>query len=292
MIVSRESIKNDMINLGITSGDTLYIAADLFKTGLFIRNLKETFRIWIELLIEIVGPDGTIIVPAYTNMFIRFKKNKNLIFDKHTPPTSGSLSMAFFNDNRSIRSKHPTNSYFGIGSNAHLILDDHDHNKLSYYPIGKIMELGGKILMMGTVDKINAPGIFHYAQEFLGHTMHHPYRGLFQVYYKDAGGKINLFTKLDNGGCSRGGYHLYGSLIVNDAVKFGYIGNGMSALLDSRKSFEIVTEILKNNRKIVLCDDKLCTSCYGRWSYNGIRVIWFYIKKYIFLGKIFGITIS
>jgi aminoglycoside 3-N-acetyltransferase len=281
MGISRESITKDIRNLGIKAGDTLYIAADLLEVGFFVRNLKQTYKEWVDLLLEIVGPSGTIIVPAYTNIFLRFKRDKNNIFDRFSKPNSGSLALAILHDERSVRSMHPTNSYLGLGLNAHFILDNHDHTKLSYYPIGKIVELGGKILMMGTIDKTNAPAVFHYAQEFLGHTMHHPYNGLYQTYYKDTSGNIKLFTKHDNGGCSRGGYNLYGSLIVNDAVRFGLIGNGKSSVSDAKKSFEIISEILRRKPEIVLCDDKFCTSCYGRWSYNGINTIHFYINKYL-----------
>lgn len=272
MKVSKESIIKDIYRLGINHGDTIYVAADLLMVGFFEKNRENTLRIWVDILTEVVGSQGTIIVAAYTDSFLRFKKNKNIIFNRNTSPNSGSLSTAFFNDVRSVRSKHPTHSLIGIGFNAHKILDGHDHHSLCYSPIGKIVELRGKYLMIGTVDKRNAPVTLHYAQECLGHTLHHPHSGLFQTYFKDDQGKTRLFTRYDVGGCTRGGYNLYGSLIVNDAVKFGYIGKGKSAVIDIKKSFDLIIDILKKNRKLVRCDDLHCISCYGRRYNNRLNV--------------------
>lgn len=281
LTLSRDNIVKDILNLGVNQGDTIFVTADLLAVGFFAKGRKETLNAWVDILMEAVGPQGTIIVAAYTETFFRFKKNKSIIFESNTPSNSGSLSTAFLNDERSVRSKHPTNSYVGIGPNAHRILCGHDQHSLSYSPLGKIIELGGKNLMIGTVDMRNAPMAFHYAQECLGHTLHNPTNGLFQAYYKNEEGVTNLYTRKDSGGCSRGAYHLYGSLLVNNAVKFGYIGKARSALIEGKQSFDVIKEVLNKNRKIVLCDDKLCTSCYGRWSNNGAKVFWFYLYKYI-----------
>jgi aminoglycoside 3-N-acetyltransferase len=279
MKISKESIIKDIINLGIRHGDIIFVTADLLRVGFFEKTREETLRVWVEILLEVVGPQGTIIVASYTNTFVRFKKNRNMIFSRNTLPYSGSLSVAFFNDRRSVRSRHPTNSCIGIGLHAHEILDGHDHNSLSYSVIGKIIEMGGKNLMMGTLDKKNAPMVFHYAQECLGYTLHNPFNGLLQTYYIDDKGEMQLFTRHDCGGCSGGAYNLYGSLIVNDAIKFGCIGKAKSALIDGKKSFNIITDVIKKNRRITLCDDMNCISCYGNWSNNGLRIIWFYLRN-------------
>lgn len=278
MKITKEKIIADIINLGVKPGDTLFVTADLLLAGLFINSREETLKVWIEILKSAVGPNGTIIVAAYTDTFYIFKKNRDVIFNKESIPNSGSLSTAFLSYPDAIRSSHPTNSCFGFGPNAEMILTDHNEYSKSYSLIGKIIELNGKNLMIGTVDKKNAPMAFHYAQECLGHTSNHPLGGLLQTYYRDSNKKLQLFTRYDIGGCSQGAYHLYGSLIVNGAVRFGQVGKAFSALIDGKKSFEVVVDLLKENRKIVLCDDKYCINCYGRWGNNGIKIISFYFK--------------
>ena len=279
MKLTKESIIKDIRDLGVKPGDLILVTADLFEVGFFEKTRTETLRTWLEILLEAVGPQGTIIVAAYTNSFFRFKKNREIIFEKNTLPNSGALSSAFFYDSRSVRSKHPTNSCIGIGLYAHEILNGHDHNTLSYSVTGKIIEMGGKNLMIGTIDKKNAPMAFHYTQECLGYTLKNPLKGLGQAFYKDDNGEIKIFTRKDYGGCSGGAYNLYGSLIVGDAIRFGYIGKAKSALIDGKESFDIIIDVLKKNRRITFCDNKYCIDCYGNWHTNGLKAIWFYLRN-------------
>ena len=69
------------------------------------------------------------------------------------------------------------------------------------------------------------------------------------------------------------GYHL-----SSNAVTFGQVGRSLSALVDAKKSCEILENIMTNYPKFIKCDDKKCISCYGRFRYNGFGVIFFYLK--------------
>ena len=57
---SRESITKDIKSLGIGSGDTLFVTADLLAVGYFLRNRTETLNAWVEILLEAVGTEGKI----------------------------------------------------------------------------------------------------------------------------------------------------------------------------------------------------------------------------------------
>ncbi len=263
MRASRESIIKDIHNLGIDQGDTVYVASDLMKVGYFKKNRDYTLQAWVDILLEVIGPQGTIIAAAYTDRFLRFKKNKDIVFTSLAPPNSGSLSTALFQDKRSIRSTHPTNSFVGIGPNAAEILKGHDHESLSYSPPGKMVDLGCKELMLGSVDEKSGSVTLHYAQQRLGYSSTHPFSGMYQTYFKDEQGKTQLFTRYDVGGCTRGSRNLFGTLIVNDAVKFGFVGRGRSAVFNMKKAFEITLEMIGKNRKITHCDDPKCISCHG-----------------------------
>ncbi len=224
----------------------------------------------MEILRAALGPEGTVIVVGYSASFFRFKKDPAVVFDRNTVPTSGALSKAFLQDPAVMRSAHPTCSYFGFGPEANAILAGHDAGSLSYAVIGQVIARGGKNLMLGTVDRKNAPMAFHYAQEELGHTRQHPFCGWFQSYYRTAAGEIRLFTQWDCGGCSRGAYHLYGALTVEGAVTFGAVGNARSALMDGPTSLRIIKAAIDRNRRLTLCDDPNCLSCYGQWRNTGV----------------------
>jgi aminoglycoside N3'-acetyltransferase len=182
----KEEIINQLKSLGIKNGDTLFITADLLKVGLFIKDRDTTFRTWFDILISLVGEQGTLVVPAYTPTFFRFGKSKEFLFKHDSPSTSGSLSVAFSKVSGVLRSTHPSNSCFAYGFNSDYILRDHNEFASSYLPYHKIIELGGKHLMLGCANdaKLGLMTI-HPAQEILGITKKMWQCGLFQTYYFD-----------------------------------------------------------------------------------------------------------
>ncbi|MFT6193217.1 MAG: aminoglycoside N3'-acetyltransferase [Cognaticolwellia sp.] len=279
--ITKESIIESLIDLGIKKGDILFLSADLMRIGYFNKNIDTTLKDWVEILQSVVGKDGTLIIPSNTTSFSRFKKSKDIVFTPDSAPNSGSLSTAFYLYADVIRSTHPTNSCFGIGPKAEFILDGHDEKSLSYSIYGKIIELGGKNLMLGTVeDNRNSPMPFHFCQEVLGHTRSHPLANLQQTYFINSKNNKTLFTRKDVGGCTGGAINTFGEHIAQKAIKFGPIGKSLSALVDTKKSSVVLMNIFNERPYLIKCNNKDCLSCYGRYIYNGFGVIKFY-SKYI-----------
>lgn len=277
--INKEQLVESIHNLGVKNGDVLFLSADLMRVGYFNKNIDTTMKDWVEILKKVVGEEGTLIIPANTASFYRFNKNKDIVFKPDTPPNSGSLSMAFYLYADVIRSSHPTNSCFGIGPSAQYILGEHNENSLAYSIYGKIIELGGKNLMLGTVeDNRNSPMPFHFCQEVLGHTLSHPSSGLLQSYFFDKNKRKKLFTRKDVGGCTRGAINTFGEHIARKAIKFGQVGKSVSALVDTQKSNTLLMKIFNDRPSLIRCNDKNCISCYGRFVYNGLGVVNFYSK--------------
>lgn len=276
---TKESITNSLIELGVKKGDILFLSADLMRVGYFNKNSEATLKDWVNILQDVVGQEGTLIIPSNTDSFFRFNKNKDIIFTPESAPNSGSLSMAFYKHADVIRSTHPTNSCFGIGPKAEYILSGHDECSLSYSIYGKIIELGGKNLMLGTVeDNKNSPMPFHYCQEVLGHTRSHPFVNLYQAYFIDSNNQKTLFTRKDVGGCTGGAINTFGEHIAQKAIKFGKVGKSLSGLVDTKKSNALLMKIFTDRAQLIKCNNKDCISCYGRFVYNGFGVIKFYSK--------------
>lgn len=281
-----ESLLHQLRALGVVEGDVLFVTADLLRVGLFLKSRRETMKTWVNLLLQAVGKEGTIVAAAYTPTFFRFKKNAEIVFTTHAPSGIGALPTALLSDPRALRSLHPSSSCVAIGHNAQEILCGHDHNALSYSVLGKIIENRGKHLMLGTLDRENAPLGLHYAQELMGLTKTEPTVGLFQTYYINQSGQRKLFTRWDVGGCSRGGYKMLGHLMTENAANIGLIGNSISALIDAKKSTEIAITAITSDSRAFICDNSNCLSCRGRWSVSGLGTPIFYFRKYL-LDKIF-----
>lgn len=134
--------------LGIRAGDTVFIHSA--NTGL---NLDfSSFNI-LNILLDIVGPDGTVLFPAYP------KKNSydflcsNEIFDlKKSATYTGLLNEMARRHKSSFRSLHPTKSVVAIGANAKGLISGHNKSPYPYdidSPYYKITKVGAKIIGLG-----------------------------------------------------------------------------------------------------------------------------------------------
>lgn len=277
LTISKEQLIRDLNNLGIVKGDVLYITINLLNLGYFRVSKNETLSDLVSIFKEIVGEEGAVVFNSYTKSFFRFRK-RNLIFDRFSTSYAGPLTNFIIKDKSAYRSKHPTNSVIGYGKCLESIFENHGPNSLSYSVIGELLKLSScKFLMIGTVDENNAPQAMHYAQEVLGYSVFSPYKYLKQVFYKTSDG-VKLFTRKDFGGCSSGGYRLFGELLINDAVSFSFVGNALTALMPAKKSFDVINSTLAKNSKTIRCNNNECIDCYGNYVYNGLNIIPFYIK--------------
>lgn len=116
-----------------------------------------------------------------------------------------------------------------------------------------------------------------------------PFAGFVAQWYVDeSDGQLKIHKRKDCGGCSSAGHKFFSYLIDADAVKFGRVGNAMSALIDGKKALEVVQEATKNTPRVGLCDDPKCISCFGRFENAGVMAIWPYANAvYKMIGKRF-----
>lgn len=269
-----KKLKSDLMELGITNGDTLLIRADLGAIGkLETRKRKD----YINFMLDTVGEEGTIVGLSFTNGFF-IKKNKNIVFNKATKSYTGAFANTMLSHPEAIRSKHPTNSYVAIGKNAKYILENHDENSGAYEPIRKIIELGGKMILIGCVE--SSPGFTttHLAEVDLGLHKRIIFPTLNGAYYKKDD-EIKLFKRKDLGSCSSTFYKFYGHYVKNELLMQGYIGNAYSIMIDAKKAFKIDLEILKKNPKITICENENCMLCRARRWDNLKDAPKFIVKK-------------
>lgn len=275
---SKEEILISLYDLGIREGDNLFIIADLMKIGYINESREATVKDWIFILKDLVGKEGSIILPAYNSGFFRFKK-KEIIFNNKTKSYCGSLTNALINHEDSFRSSHPMMSIVGFGKNIELLIKKHNYESLSYEYIKDFLELkNSKFLMLGTYNKTHFPQTFHYVQEKLGITKKNILKGFLQIYYYDHKNNLKLFTRKDFGGCSRGAYKLYDYFKNDNTIKVNKIGNSQSAIIDANQSYSIISKVLLENPKIYKCDNKDCIDCFGNPYTLGIKSVFYFLK--------------
>jgi aminoglycoside 3-N-acetyltransferase len=279
MNISKEKILDQLKSLVVVDGDVIFVASDLMKVGYFKKSREETLRDWINIFRELLGSNGTIILPTYSEVSFRFGRASSDIFTKDSESTSGSLANAYIRlVPDAIRSSHPIYSCIGVGPLANE-LRKHTVQSNAYDPYGIVIENGGKNLMLGTIDEVNCPITFHYAQQTLGHTITHPLRGFFKTSYIDATGNTRVQILRELGGCTRGVHNAWGRHLAKKAVVFGQVGRSLSGLVDASQSYKIFVDLLERQPELIRCDNDLCLSCYGRYCYNGAGVLAFYPRK-------------
>ena len=278
--ILKHQIIEQLEDLGIRQGDTLFVAADLMRVGYFNSSIDQTLKDWIEIFDNLIGDKGTIVVPTYSPTYLRLIQKYDFIFTKDSISTSGSLAKAYLNfAPNALRGRHPSNSCTSKGYHSREIYDVDRPGNLKYSPYAKVIELGGKNLMLGIVDRKNCPFTYHHVQEILGHTKSHPFCGLLETKYINEEGEQKRYIVREVGGCTGGVHKTWGYHLDKGAVKFGMVGKSMSALVNAKKSVDVLTEVMTKNPHFIKCDNLNCISCYGRFRYNGFGVISFYVRS-------------
>ena len=286
MRLDKSSILQDLRALGISVDDNVFLTIDIGKVGFWNGSRTETLQAWVDILKELVGDRGSIVLAAYTSGVSMLNMSKTLpVFNRYSKPNSGALPAFIVKDSRAHRSYHPTNSVVGYGNALKEIFLNHNHKSGSYSVMGELARLPkSKHLMIGTLDKRNSPQSMHYAQEVLGITRKHPLSGLYGIAFIHESGIQRMFRRMDVGGCSSGGYKLFAELVLKNNLKLGVVGETHAAVMNAQISNDIAYNILKKNPASFICDDVKCFECRGHLgNFNYMDLLFFYSRNIIFI---------
>lgn len=163
-IVTKEELKEKLLEMGIQRGMLLLVEANTENLGYMVGGVQ-TF---LEALMECVGYDGTIVMPAFTFYHLDpacsgsekiIRESWELLRDQarpfhrklSAPSTKDEMIHQFLRNDGVLRSYHPIYSFAAWGKYAKLICDKHPlHFGLSQdSPLGKLTELNGYVLLAG-----------------------------------------------------------------------------------------------------------------------------------------------
>ena len=163
-VKSKSDIINALRGVGLCGGDSVIVHTSLGQIG-YVCGGAQTV---IEALIEVVGQDGTIMMPtqSWKNLdpetgvhWDADKADWDVIrenwpaYDKTITPTNtmGAVAEMFRSWPGALRSDHPARSVAAWGKNAGYFTEDHDLSNIfgDTSPVGKLYELDGKVLLIG-----------------------------------------------------------------------------------------------------------------------------------------------
>ncbi len=178
--VTKRDIIGGLKRLGLACGDHVIVHASLSSFGRVTGGADSV----IDALLEVVGPDGTVVVPTFGI--------NDKVFDPAQSETNlGVIPQTFWKRKGARRSRNPLASVAAIGSNADRLVENHADAKTAHgkgTPYYRLYELGGKILLLG-VDQDRST-FLHTAEELARLPYLKPTKGSFI----DSSGKTRTKT--------------------------------------------------------------------------------------------------
>lgn len=163
-VLIKEDIVRELRRVGLEKNDVVMVHTSLKSMG-YVCGGAQTV---IEALLEVVGEEGTIMMPtqSWRNLdpeegvhWEADKEDWQIIrdnwpaYDKHITPTNtmGAVAEMFRQWPGSIRSDHPARSVCARGKYAAYLTKDHDISNIfgEGSPIARLYELDGKVLLLG-----------------------------------------------------------------------------------------------------------------------------------------------
>jgi len=165
--LTEQNIRDILINkMGVSTGKTVFV-----HSSMNFLNIDFSPNKLLNILIELVGSDGTLIFPAWHfNYRAEDYLEKDLVFDiQRSPSALGLLSELARRHKGAIRSVHPTTSIVAIGKHAKEMTEEHQD---SIYPCGekspyyKMMKYDAIIIGLGVTTHFIS--FLHCPEDILG----------------------------------------------------------------------------------------------------------------------------
>jgi len=265
MEINKSILISDLHNLGVRSGDLLNVKVSLKSIGIITGGAQTL----IDALLDVVGPEGTIITDSFVQSYPLplSTENAKLISGPDTPSYAGAVANAMIHHPKAFRSPHPIQKFVGIGKLAKELTQSHDVGSPAYGLLGDISLLGGKNVKIGDIHKVPGVGTTHVAIERLGIRRIYPPQG---VNYIDRSGNICLFKMHWAGGCPDAWLKFYPYYEnIGAVVSNGFVGKAPSMITDMKKTLDWEISYIGNNPKVLCCDRLTCITCRLEWDFAG-----------------------
>jgi aminoglycoside 3-N-acetyltransferase len=267
--ITRQDLVGDLVGIGVNQGDCLALGVSLKSIG-WIEGGPSTL---IEALLEAVGKEGTIFIPAFTRYFpLPLSKSKRgngirprwggiipweFIFDPaKTPPETGSVPVAMWERGDSLRSRHPTNSVVAIGKLAKYITEGHDHTTSAFLPYERLVKIRGRGLFIGLDGRLVS--LRHQGQYQAG--LMHVLPPLWGVRFLREDGSIGVYARRE-WGCTKRLPELNEAMVKEGLIREGMIGNAESMMVDASGVVGTIANMLREDPGINLCRRFTCLWC-------------------------------
>lgn len=233
-VITKDEIKKGLKKLGLKKGNVVLVHSSLSSLGK-VEGGSETV---IQALIETVGKKGTVMMPY--------------------PLGKATIAKVFSSMPGVYKSIHPIHSVYAMGAKARYLTKDHDKMPTACgkgTPFGKLVDLGGYILLIG-VDQDRSTTL-HTAEDYADL----PYLSEAEFKYIDESGNERTLVLKRFPGPHRNFIEMDRVFREKRIMKIERIGNAMVRFIDAKKMIKVCLEVLKKDPAAFLCKNPNCSDC-------------------------------
>ncbi len=276
-MITLESLKEDFRNIGIKTGDTLFLRISYKAVG----KVEGGPIVFLKALHEVVGEEGTIILTAFPQKYItqlRFFHRKN-VYSYEKPPrsTTGVMSTIAMSYPGALLSRKLEFPFVVIGKHANYLTQTHTHEKSGYW------------LLEEAIGKFNCKCLRVGGEEFTGTTHIAFTRGLRTTRSYQKKPKYGLYLSensktqwfdTDNTIFCHSAFFKNKINMTIEKKREGQVGNGYAIVTDMRETLYKEEEFITRNMSQMLCDNKDCLLCRVSYSFSDSNA-WQYFCRQI-----------
>ncbi|MGI8587179.1 MAG: aminoglycoside N(3)-acetyltransferase [Chloroflexia bacterium] len=263
--VNRADLDTGFRALGVRPGDHIVVHTALSSFG----RVDGGPNALIAALLNVMGPNGTIMVPTATwrSCYLRAPDGPLpdgvVGYDPATTPCDadmGRVPEALRHWPGARRSPHPLMSVAAVGALAQVLTEAHPADD-PLRPYRTLAAQGGRVLLLG-VDHTRNTTV--HAAEFIAGLPHLSGPGHALLRDRSAPGGSRVLTMPREPDCS------LGFDALNDRVprREQQIGGCIAWLLEGRALLDTALDMLRADPATLLCDHPSCRTCTrGRWMY-------------------------
>lgn len=264
---SKENIVSDLKAIGLAEGDLVNVKASLRSIG----KLENGGKTLIDALLEVVGPEGTVVTDSFVRVYRRTSPRYwRKVTDQKTPSYAGALANIMLSHPDCQRSRHPVQKFALIGRQAADLAQKHTPESSAYDILRIMADSGGKNLKIGPDEKVPGVGTTHVAIGLSGIRQLRPVCG---VRYVDKKGAIKHFRLNWSGGCVNAFYQLNSLYDVTEGAVLGRgpVGEASAKLTDMGVTLRAELKALNDDvENFITCGSAECRTCLYTWESIGI----------------------
>jgi aminoglycoside 3-N-acetyltransferase len=255
--VTRESIERDLSRLGLSERDVVFFHSSMKAVG-WVEGGADAV---IDAFLNVVGPEGLVIVPTLTWTFAHGEFAKYAFDPAETPARVGKIPDTLWRRPNAFRSAHPTHSIAAIGPRAEELVAGHDTTSTfgKDGPYWRYVDWGAKILFLGVNLRTNTT--LHAIEDWLDL----PYLEVAKATVKGSDGRRKIVEVTKSPGGHRDFYRNDSKVerLLERAgiIRRGTVGAADTCWMPAKEMVEVVVKGIYEEPTLLLCDREDCEFC-------------------------------